>query len=121
LDVFLDGNVQAAGRGRHRFQVNQTPTNTNACREQAFIPTIAVANDGRHLAVTYYDFRNDTNTPAGNEGTDYFAAECDVGSDCSKAKSWSSPPRPKLVRAARLPPRPGRDFFAAGQRRGKPE
>ena len=23
--------------------------------------------------VTYYDFRNDTNTPAGLEGTDYFA------------------------------------------------
>jgi hypothetical protein len=70
------------------IQVNQTPTNANACREQAFIPTIAVANDGRHLAVTYYDFRNDTNRPAGNEGTDYFAAECDVGSDCAKAKSW---------------------------------
>jgi hypothetical protein len=70
------------------IQVNQTPINANACRQQAFIPTIAVANDGRHLAVTYYDFRNDTNTPAGNEATDYFAAECDVGSDCSKAKSW---------------------------------
>jgi hypothetical protein len=70
------------------IQVNQTPTNANACRQQAFIPTIAVANDGRHLAVTYYDFRNDTNTPAGNEATDYFAVECDVGSDCSKAKSW---------------------------------
>jgi hypothetical protein len=70
------------------IQVNQTPTNANPCRQQAFMPTIAVANDGRHLAVTYYDFRNDTNTPAGNEGTDYFAVECDVGSDCSKAKSW---------------------------------
>jgi hypothetical protein len=70
------------------IQVNQTPTNANACRQQAFIPTIAVANDGRHLAVTYYDFRNDTNTPAGNEGTDYFAVECDVGADCAKAASW---------------------------------
>jgi hypothetical protein len=70
------------------IQVNQTPTNANGCRQQAFIPAIAVANDGRHLVVTYYDFRNDTNTPVGNEGTDYFAVECDVGSDCSKAKSW---------------------------------
>jgi hypothetical protein len=70
------------------IQVNQTPANANACREQAFIPTIAVANDGRHLAVTYYDFRNDTNTPAGNEATDYFAVGCDAWSDCSKAKSW---------------------------------
>jgi hypothetical protein len=71
------------------IQVNQTPTNANPCREQAFIPTIAAANDGRHLVVTYYDFRNDTNTPPGNEGTDYFAVGCDAWwSDCSKAASW---------------------------------
>lgn len=76
------------------IQVNQTPTNANACREQAFIPTIATTNDGRHLVVTYYDFRNDTNTPAGNEGTDYFAVGCDVWwSDCSKARSWGGEAR----------------------------
>jgi hypothetical protein len=75
------------------IQVNQTPTNANACREQAFIPTVAVANDGRHLVVTYYDFRNDTNTPAGNERTDYFAVECDVGRDCAKARSWGGEAR----------------------------
>jgi len=75
------------------IQVNQTPTNANACREQAFIPAIAVTNDSRHLVVTYYDFRNDTNTPPGNEGTDYFTVGCDVGSDCSNARSWGGEAR----------------------------
>jgi len=81
------------------IQVNQTPTNANACREQAFIPAIATTNDGRHLVITYYDFRNDTNTPAGNERTDYFAVGCDVWwSDCSKARSWGGEAR--LTRAS---------------------
>jgi len=75
------------------IKVNQTPRNANACREQAFIPTIAAANDGRHLVATYYDFRNDTNTPAGNEATDTFAVGCDVWSDCSKARSWGGEAR----------------------------
>ena len=75
------------------IKVNQTPRNANACREQAFIPTIAAANDGRHLVVTYYDFRRDTNTPAGNEATDTFAVGCDVWSDCSKARSWGGEAR----------------------------
>jgi hypothetical protein len=75
------------------IRVNQTPRNANACREQAFIPAIAAANDGRHIVVTYYDFRNDTNKPAGNERTDYFAVGCDIGSDCSKARSWGGEAR----------------------------
>jgi hypothetical protein len=75
------------------IRVNQTPHSANACREQAFIPTIAAANDGRHLVVTYYDFRNDINTPAGNEATDYFAVGCDVWSDCSKPNSWGGEAR----------------------------
>jgi hypothetical protein len=41
--------------------------------------------------VTYYDFSNDTNTPAGFEGTDYFAISCpSTTSDCSKSASWGN-------------------------------
>jgi hypothetical protein len=70
------------------IRINQTPANANGCREQAFIPAIAAAKDGRHLVVTYYDFRKDRNKPAGNEATDYFAIVCDAWSDCSKPASW---------------------------------
>jgi hypothetical protein len=80
----LDGGVTWSAP----IRINQTPANANGCREQAFIPTIAVAKDGRHLVVTYYDFRNDKNTPPGNEATDYFAVGCDIFNDCSLPASW---------------------------------
>jgi hypothetical protein len=71
--------------------INQTPTNaTNPCRQQAFIPAVVAAGDGT-VAVTYYDFRNDTGTPSGFEATDYFAVFC--SSDCSSAGNWGSEQR----------------------------
>ena len=74
--------------------VNQTPANTtNPCRQQAFIPAVVATGDGKAVVVTYYDFRNDTNTPTGFEGTDYFAAICTVSNDCSKATSWGDEQR----------------------------
>jgi hypothetical protein len=70
--------------------INKTPANaTNPCRQQAFIPAVVVAGDGT-VVVTYYDFRNDTNAPAGFEGTDYFAIFCPSTSDCSNPASWGS-------------------------------
>jgi hypothetical protein len=71
-------------------QINQTPANPNPCRQQAFIPAVVVAGDGT-VAVTYYDFRNDTNTPPGFEATDYFAVFCKVS--CSSAASWGNEAR----------------------------
>jgi hypothetical protein len=71
--------------------INKTPSNAaNPCRQQAFIPAVVAAGDGT-VVVTYYDFRNDTNTPAGFEATDYFALFCT--SSCSSAASWGSEQR----------------------------
>jgi hypothetical protein len=53
------------------IKINQTPTNVPALDQQAFNPTVAVAADGT-VAVTYYDFRN--NTPAPGALTDYWLA-----------------------------------------------
>jgi hypothetical protein len=78
----LDGGVTWSSPVR----INQTPSNsTHPCREQAFIPAVVVAGDGT-VVVTYYDFRNDTNTPAGFEATDYFAITC-TGS-CTTTSNW---------------------------------
>jgi hypothetical protein len=41
--------------------VNQTPTNIPNADQQAFTPTVAVAANGE-VAVSYYDFRNNTGT-----------------------------------------------------------
>jgi hypothetical protein len=72
-------------------QINQTPPNpTHRCREQAFIPAVVAAGDGT-IVVTYYDFRNDTDT-GGVEGTDYFAVFCKPATPttCSNAAKWGS-------------------------------
>jgi len=54
------------------IKVNQTPTNIPAGDQQAFTPTVAVNSDGT-VAVTYYDFRNNTDlTPGSGVPTDYF-------------------------------------------------
>ena len=67
-------------------QINKTPLNAlHPCRQQAFIPAVVVGSDGT-VVVTYYDFRNDTNTPTGFEATDYFALFCKTG--CDSAASW---------------------------------
>jgi len=70
------------------IMINQTPSNPNPCRQQAFVPAIVATGDGNAIVVTYYDFRNDTNTPVGFEATDYFAVICTTANDCSKAGSW---------------------------------
>ncbi|NPT59909.1 sialidase family protein [Paraburkholderia elongata] len=72
--------------------INKTPANaTNACRQQAFIPAVVASGDGKTVVVTYYDFRNDTNTPAGGEGTDYFAVFCTTG--CTSPGNWGNEQR----------------------------
>ena len=53
------------------IQVNQTPNTVPPIDRQAWNPTVAVAADGT-VAVTYYDFRN--NTPAPGALTDYWLA-----------------------------------------------
>lgn len=71
--------------------INQTPPNgTNPCRQQAFIPAVVASGDGSTIVVTYYDFRNDTNTPAGFEGTDYFAVFCSTATACKNAANWGN-------------------------------
>jgi hypothetical protein len=53
------------------IQANQTPNTVPAIDRQAWNPTVAVAANGT-VAVTYYDFRN--NTPAPGALTDYWLA-----------------------------------------------
>lgn len=77
------------------IRINATPTSTNPCRQQAFIPAVVATGDGSTAIVTYYDFRNDTNTTGslGFEATDYFVIFCDTGTDCSKSANWRNEQR----------------------------
>jgi len=67
------------------IKINQTPPNAeHPLRTQAFLPSIAAADDGT-LSVTYYDFRNDDST---GELADYFAVVCSGG--CSDPANWKN-------------------------------
>ena len=44
-------------------RINQTPRERQRAAEQAFIPSVEVGPGGE-LVVTYYDFRNDSDTAA---------------------------------------------------------
>ncbi|MFO1071031.1 MAG: sialidase family protein [Geminicoccaceae bacterium] len=69
------------------IRINQTPSNrANRFRQQAFLPSIAVAGDGT-LVATYYDFRNDDDS---GELADYWAVICNPKTaDCSRREGWT--------------------------------
>jgi hypothetical protein len=66
------------------IKVNQTPTTIPAGDQQAFTPSVAVAANGV-VAVTYYDFRNNTGGPG--LLTDYWIAHAD--SNFTSPASWN--------------------------------
>jgi hypothetical protein len=67
------------------IKVNQAPVNIPAGDQQAFTPSVAVAADGT-VAVTFYDFRN--NTAATGLATDYWLAH--ASGNLTNPSSWSS-------------------------------
>lgn len=70
-------------------RIDQSPANPiNPLREQAFLPSVAVASDGT-VGVTYYDFQNDV--PRAPELADYFLIRCRAR--CANPDSWSAPVR----------------------------
>ncbi len=71
-------------------QINQTPSQANLLRQQAFVPQVKVAGDGT-VVVTHYDFRNG-NSASNAELTDYWAVFCKPASaaDCASRSDWGS-------------------------------
>lgn len=73
------------------IKINQTPTSIPILDQQAFNPAIRVSADGT-IAVTYYDFRN--NTTAAGLPTDSFIVHCHPAtSDCADPASWTEEAR----------------------------
>ena len=66
------------------IKVSQTPVDpVNPLRQQAFIPSVAVARDGT-VGVSYYDFRNDLDRAP--ELADHFLVRC--RSRCADEANW---------------------------------
>jgi len=67
------------------IKVNQTPIGIPIGNQQAFTPSVDVAEDGT-VAVTYYDFRN--NDDEATLLTDYFVVHCHPLAGCGSAANW---------------------------------
>jgi hypothetical protein len=74
------------------IKVNQTPTTIPIGDQQAFTPSVDVSANGT-VAVTYYDFRNNTDAPP--LVTDYFIVHCHPATPtaCTSATNWGSESR----------------------------
>jgi hypothetical protein len=75
------------------IRVNQTPAadpGEPAGNNQAFTPMVQVLND-RTVAVSYYDFRNNTADGGATTPTDAFVVNCD--NDCDDPNSWGDETR----------------------------
>ena len=68
------------------IKVNLTPPTVAPGNRQAFTPSVDVSSDGT-VAVTYYDFRNNTADPT-TLPTDYFIVHCHAS--CASAASWTN-------------------------------
>src|SRR5206468_910789 len=69
------------------IKVNQTPENIPVGNRQAIFPSIAVNQDGV-VAVSYFDFRN--NTPAPGLPTDLWMVHAHPTDSLTNPASWSS-------------------------------
>lgn len=71
------------------IKVNETPTDIAIGNQQAFTPSVDVADDGT-IAVTHYDFRN--NTADADLKTDYFSVHCHpaAAGGCTDADNWGA-------------------------------
>jgi hypothetical protein len=68
------------------IRVNLTPPIAAPGNRQAFTPSVDVSSDGT-VAVTYYDFRNNTPDPT-TLPTDYFVIHCHAS--CASPASWTN-------------------------------
>ena len=70
------------------IKVNATPTNIPLGNQQAFTPMVAVRNDST-VAVSYYDFRNNTADGGATTPTDAWVVHCHAATeDCTSSASW---------------------------------
>ena len=88
--IALSQSVDAGRTWSAPIKVNQTPPadpGEPVGNNQAFTPMVQVLNDGT-VAVSYYDFRNNTADAGATTPTDAFVVHCHAS--CASAASWGN-------------------------------
>jgi BNR/Asp-box repeat len=88
--IALSQSVDGGLTWSPRIKVNLTPTDIPIGNQQAFTPSVHVSADGT-VAVTYYDFRNNTADPT-TLPTDYFIVHCHptTPTACASRANWGN-------------------------------
>ena len=73
-------------------KVNATPTSIPLGNQQAFTPMVSVNNAGT-VAVSYYDFRNNTADEGATTPTDAWVVHCHATENCAASSSWDEESR----------------------------
>jgi hypothetical protein len=97
------------------IKINQTPEYIPVGDQQAFLPSVAVNQDGV-VAVTYYDFRN--NTPDPGLPTDVWMVHAHPKDGLTNPASWSSENRLTTTSFEDEVPAPGPDGYFMGDYEG---
>jgi hypothetical protein len=92
--VALSTSTDGGRTWTEAVRVDRTPlpdAGEPAGNRQAFTPSVDIAQDGT-VAVTYYDFRNNTADGGATLPTDYFIVHCDPSAtvDCSKRANYGN-------------------------------
>jgi hypothetical protein len=88
--IALSQSLDGGATWSSPIRVNQTPApdpGEPAGNNQAFTPMVQVLSDGT-VAVSYYDFRNNTADGGASTPTDAFVAHCHAG--CSIPANWGN-------------------------------
>jgi hypothetical protein len=89
--IALSSSPDGGATWSEPIKVNQTPPadpGEPAGNNQAFTPMVQVLSDGT-VAVSYYDFRNNTADGGATTLTDAFVVHCHA--NCSNSASWAPP------------------------------
>lgn len=84
-DIAFSMSTDGGQTWSNPIKVNQTPVTIPGDDQQSFVPSVAVSANGT-VAVTYYDFRN--NTAASGLMTDYWLVHADA--DFTNTASWTT-------------------------------
>ena len=89
LQIAFKASFDGGATWSDTIRVDQTPPGSTSLLDQAFLPSVAVSDDGT-IGVTYYNFQN-ADVTSSESLTDHWFVYCDPSErDCTTEASWAN-------------------------------